>query len=74
MDLEDKLRHERNRALKEGIEHGREQGIKQGIETGRKETLISLVHSGALTLQAAAAAAGMSEETFREELESQATR
>lgn len=35
MDLEDKLRHERNRALKEGIEYGREQGLKKGNEQGQ---------------------------------------
>ena len=33
MDLEDKLRHERIRGMKEGIE----QGIEQGLETGRRE-------------------------------------
>ena len=98
MDLEDKLRHERNRALKEGIEYGREQGleqglkegheqgleqglkegreqgIKQGIETGRRETLINLVQSGSITLQAAAVAAGMSETAFQEEMAEQSDR
>lgn len=39
MDLEDKLRHERNRALKEGIEYGREQGLEQGLEQGHKQGL-----------------------------------
>ena len=78
MDLEDKLRHERNRALKEGIEYGREQGLKegreQGIETGRRETLINLVQSGSITLQAAAIAAGMSEAAFQEEMAKQSDR
>ena len=57
MDLEDKLRHERNRALKEGI------------EIGRIETLINLARSGTITLQMAAKAAEMSEAAFQEEMD-----
>ena len=37
MDLEDKLRHERIRGMKEGIEQGRQQGIEQGREVGLRE-------------------------------------
>ncbi len=65
MDLEDKLRHERNRALKEGMEYGRQ----QGLEAGRWEMLIRLVQSGAIALQVAAEAAGVSEAVFREEMD-----
>ena len=61
MDLEDKLRHERDRALREGLE--------QGFEAGRRETLINLVKSDVITLQAAAKAAGMSEAAFQSEME-----
>ncbi len=43
MDLQDKLRHERNRAkaegLQEGHEKGRQEGLREGHERGRQEGL-----------------------------------
>ena len=55
MDLEDKLRHERNRALKEGIEYGREQGqitiaqrmFKQGMPFDAVRSLVDSTISDA---------------------------
>ena len=77
MDMEDKLRHERERAraegLNEGLQQGRQEGINEGLRQGRQagifEVLSALVKNGTITLQAAAAQAGVSEITFEKEME-----
>ena len=56
---------ELRRSEERGMEKGMEKGRKEGMEKGRMETLKSLVMSKLLSLKDAAAAAGMSEETFK---------
>ena len=65
MDMEDKLRHERERARAEGLNEGLQQGRQEGIF----EALSTLVKSGTITLQTAAAQAGVSESTFKKKME-----
>ncbi|WP_416195399.1 hypothetical protein [Selenomonas sp.] len=57
---------ELRRSEERGMEKGREEGRKEGRMEGRMEALKSLVASKLLSLKDAAAAAGMSEEKFKE--------
>ena len=59
------LRRSEERGMEKGMEKGRMEGRKEGRMEGRMEALKSLVVSKLLSLKDAAAAAGMSEETFK---------
>lgn len=59
------LRRSEERGMEKGREEGREEGRKEGRMEGRMEALKLLVVSKLLSLKDAAAAAGMSEETFK---------
>ena len=52
-----------------GIEQGRQQGMKHGIASGRLSMLRDLVNDGMLTVEEAAAKAGMSVDEFEEKIE-----
>lgn len=72
MDLEDKLRHERNRALQEGHKKGRQEGLQKGLQEGLAQgeyqgtirTLTVLVKDGTLSLSKAAQLANLNEAEF----------
>ena len=57
---------ELRRSEERGMEKGMEKGRMEGRKEGRMEALKSLVVSKLLSLKDAAAAAGMSEEKFKE--------
>ncbi len=87
MDMEDKLRYERERAreegLSEGLDRGRQEGLDEGLSRGRQEgldegrqkgimeALSALVRNKTITLQMAAAQAGVSESVFAKLLQEQ---
>ena len=56
MDLQDKLRHERNRALQEGV--------LKGLAQGKIETLVVLVRRGSITMAEASELSGLTEKDF----------
>ncbi len=56
MDLQDKLRHERNRALQEGV--------LKGLAQGKIETLVVLVRRGSITMAEASELSGLTEKEF----------
>ena len=58
MDFEDKLRHERAKARKDGLQEG------------MLQTLADLVSNGSITIRTAAEQAGVSESTFAKEMKS----
>ena len=64
MDLEDKLRHERNRARAEGLQEGLTQGEVKGEYQGKIRTLSVLVKDGTLPLAKAAQLANLDEAGF----------
>lgn len=63
---------EREEGRKEGLEEGLKKGMEEGLEEGRKEgvieTLKLLVKDGVLTIEDAAARAGMTEDAFRKKM------
>ncbi len=75
MDMEDKLRYERERAreegLSEGLDRGRQEGLDEGRQKGIMEALSALVRNKTITLQMAAAQAGVSESVFAKLLQEQ---
>ena len=60
------LRRSEGRGMEKGMGKGRMEGRREGRKEGRMEALKSLVASKLLSLKDAAAAAGMSEEKFKE--------
>ena len=68
MDLEERMRMERQTGIQQGIEQGIEQGIQQGIqqgiEQGSRESMIRLYLQEKLSLADCAQECGMSEEEF----------
>ncbi len=54
--------------LAEGMKKGREEGLAEGEKRGTLKTLSHLVKNGTLTVSAAAACAGISEDAFRRQL------
>ena len=66
MDFEDKLRHERAKARKDGLQ----EGLQKGLQKGMLQTLADLVSNGSITIRTAAEQAGVSESTFAKEMKS----
>ena len=63
--MEKGLERGREEGRKEGREEGLEKGLKKGLEKGAIQTLWSLVNDGLLTMEIAAAKAGLNEKEFQ---------
>ena len=62
--IQDKLKEGIQIGIEQGIKQGREQGVEQGREQGSLQTLFSLYQDWLLSLETAAAKAGLSHEEF----------
>lgn len=66
--LKEGLKEGHESGLAEGMKKGREAGLAEGEKRGTMKTLVHLVKNGTLTVSAAAACAGISEDAFRRQL------
>ena len=62
------LKEGHKEGLQEGLRKGHESGLAEGERRGTIKTLVQLVKNGKLTISAAAACAGISEDAFRRQL------
>ena len=66
--LKEGLKEGHKEGLQEGLRKGHESGLAEGERRGTIKTLVQLVKNGKLTISAAAACAGISEDAFRRQL------
>ena len=66
--LKEGLKEGHESGLAEGMKKAREAGLAEGEKRGTMKTLVHLVKNGTLTVSAAAACAGISEDAFRRQL------